>query len=177
MDWDIYFTVDSHNGTITWKKRPLHHFSSTRVMNIWNAKNAYKIAGSLKGGRTPYYCVQIDGKKYTNHRIIWEMINGKISDGLFIDHIDGNALNNSIKNLRVVTNAENSKNQRIRRTNTSGCMGVYFNKALSKWAADITTVKGKRTHIGYYADKDQAIKARKQAELENGYHANHGRVA
>lgn len=50
-------------------------------------------------------------------------------------------------------------------SNTSGVRGVSFEKASSKWAAYIT-VRGKRRFLGRFADYDDAVFARKQAEAE-----------
>jgi hypothetical protein len=56
-------------------------------------------------------------------------------DGLYIDHIDGNGINNQRLNLRLATHAENLRNQRIGKNNTSGFKGVT--KSRSKWRAGI----------------------------------------
>lgn len=48
--------------------------------------------------------------KFSAHRVVWNLFNGEIPKGLVIDHIDGNPLNNNIKNLRVVSQAENNRN-------------------------------------------------------------------
>ena len=44
------------------------------------------------------------------HRLVWETFNGEISEGMQIDHIDGNPENNRLDNLRCVTAKENSNN-------------------------------------------------------------------
>lgn len=41
------------------------------------------------------------------HRIVWELHNGPVPEGLEIDHIDGNKQNNDISNLRAVSHSEN----------------------------------------------------------------------
>lgn len=51
----------------------------------------------------------------------------------------------------------------LRKNNTSGKTGVYFNKGKKKWSAEIM-LKGKKIHLGYFDKKQDAIKARKQAE-------------
>ena len=59
-----------------------------------------------------YIRVRTNGKEYRAHRIIWEMFNGPIPEGLLIDHIDGDKLNNRIDNLRIATRRQNRANSR-----------------------------------------------------------------
>lgn len=53
--------------------------------------------------------------------------------------------------------------QHLRSHNTSGCTGVAYDKQAGKWVAYIN-FKKKRYWLGRYADKKDAIKARKAAE-------------
>ncbi len=53
--------------------------------------------------------------------------------------------------------------QHLRSHNTSGCTGVAYDKQTRKWVAYIN-FKKKRYWLGRYADKKDAIKARKAAE-------------
>ena len=80
-----------------------------------------------------------------------------------IDHINGNGLDNRIVNLRVCTNVENNRNKNVIKRNTSGITGVSWNKNYQKWH---TYIKSNYQHIflGYFSDKKDAIKVRKQAE-------------
>lgn len=55
--------------------------------------------------------------------------------------------------------------EKLRNTNTSGVTGVYWDKSRSLWSAEIM-FKKKKYHLGRYADKEIAIKARKKAEEE-----------
>jgi hypothetical protein len=52
-------------------------------------------------------------KNYSHHRFIWEAFNTSIKEGLHVDHIDGDRLNNHISNLRLLTPAENMKNRKF----------------------------------------------------------------
>ena len=51
--------------------------------------------------------------------------------------------------------------------NRSGCVGVYFDKRFKKWKAEI--IKNKKYHgLGYFDSKDEAVFARKSAEVSLG---------
>jgi hypothetical protein len=93
-----------------------------------------------------------------------------------IDHIDGDGLNNRLENLRDVTQLENLRNMTLYRNNTSGRIGVCFVKREGKWCAQIGTKSGSK-HLGHFSNFDDAVTARKAAEVELGYHENHGRVS
>ena len=56
-----------------------------------------------------------------------------------------------------------SLTQKTNSNNTSGHNGVYWNKTNKRWQSKIQ-LKGKQIHIGYYADKQDAINARLEAE-------------
>jgi hypothetical protein len=56
-------------------------------------------------------------------------------DGMVIDHIDGNGLNNVYENLRIVTPRENNQNHLIPITNTSGVCGVQWHNVKRTWGA------------------------------------------
>jgi hypothetical protein len=83
------------------------------------------------------------------------------------DHKYGNTLDNRKSMLRVCTNAENQINkQRPRKDNSSGCTGVYYEKRWrGRWIATIGFNKDLVT-LGYFNNKEDAIKARKQAEKQ-----------
>ena len=80
------------------------------------------VAGSL--GNSGYYQVRVDGRLTLVHRVVWEMFNGSIPDGMFIDHLDGDKTNNSIRNLRVATRKQNAQNSKLREDSISGYLGV-----------------------------------------------------
>lgn len=87
-------------------------------------------------------------------------------DGLEVDHIDRDGLNNSRSNLRFVSRGVNVENRGMHRNNTSGYKGVSFNKASGKFVAYITR-NGKRCHLGYHESIEQAVQARNEAINES----------
>ena len=81
----------------------------------------------------------------------------------YYDHINRNPLDNRRANLRPCTQSENSTNRPIQSNNTSGVIGVSWNKARKKWKARITT-NHQEIHLGYFINKEDAIRTRLRAE-------------
>ena len=81
------------------------------------------------------------------------------------DHIDRNELNNRKYNLRPCTQKENCRNSSKRKDNTSGITGVYWRKDREKWVANIIC-DNKYYGLGCFLSKEDAIKARLQAEVK-----------
>ena len=84
-------------------------------------------------------------------------------DNLVVDHINGNPLDNRKCNLRICTIQQNGMNRKVASNNNSGCTGVSKVKRYNKWQANIG-YKGKSYYLGLYDTKEEAIKARKEAE-------------
>lgn len=160
------------SGKFTWKTRPDEHFISPDRARSWNTKFAGKVAGSTDG--RGYREIKINDRPLKAHRIAWILMNGVAPDQ--IDHINGNRSDNSISNLRDVTNAENDRNRAMSGANTSGVMGVSWRKSDRKWQAQIK-IDGRTIHLGYFDDLEHAKAVRIKAERDHGFHRNHGRTA
>jgi len=87
------------------------------------------------------------------HRLIM-----RPDDGMHVDHIDGNGINNTKANLRVAHAWQNMCNIGLPKTNTSGIKGVRLHKPTGKWIAEIGADK-KRIYLGLFADKGAAFAA------------------
>ena len=136
-------------------------------------RNGKKV--NIKPHRDGYLYISVKGETYPAHRIAYSLQIGRsLEANEIIDHINGEKQDNSVDNLRIVSHSINMKNQKMRNTNKSGCTGVYWIKAISKWRAKII-VDYNDVHLGYFDKMDDAIAARKNAERENGFHINHGR--
>ena len=81
------------------------------------------------------------------------------------DHKDRNPLNNRKNNLRPATYSQQNMNRGIAKNNTSGFIGVYWIKNNKKWQASIN-INHKKIHLGYFNDKNEAIKTRLKAEFQ-----------
>jgi len=156
------FDVNYQKGILTWKVRPISHFVNASTAKKINAKCAGKKAGSMSEG---YYKVKIFGIMYPVHRILYYMYHNTIDINLEIDHINHNKQDNSISNLRLVTSLVNNNNKQNYNNNTTGTRGIYWHKVNKKWQASIGHNK-KNVFIGSFNNFDDAVKARKYAELQ-----------
>lgn len=79
-----------------------------------------KLTGKIAGGATKegYIRIRINSVEFRAHRIIWEMFNGEIPEGMLIDHINGIKDDNRLENLRLATREQNNANRVARRTST-----------------------------------------------------------
>jgi len=119
-----------------------------------------------------YWCIGLFGEQYLAHRLAWLYVHGEFPENQ-IDHINHDRIDNRIVNLREATNATNHMNRPMQRNNKSGFTGVFFEKSISKWRAQLRT-DGKNIHLGVFHKLSDAIKARKKGNIRHGFHENHG---
>ena len=131
------------------------------------AKQGQEAGSKTKRG---YRKINIDGKTLFSHRVAWAIFYGSWPDGE-IDHLNGNGQDNSIKNLRIASRAENSMNRRTPKQNTSGYKGVTWNKARKRWQAQISANR-KTIYLGRFDRIEEAASAYKSASKRL-----HGRFA
>lgn len=164
-------TQDFLRSILTYDPDDGHLFWLPRDGNVsFNARDAWKHAfhTPMKNG---YLCGRIGGKTYYAHRIIWKYVYGE--EPQFIDHINHRRADNRLINLRAVTKSENCRNTSIGSRNTSGTLGVTYDKTRGLWVAQIRIGK-KNYHLGRFKNKEDAATARREAERKYGFHKNHG---
>lgn len=116
----------------------------------WINDYGYVVANNLNGSN-----IQI-------HRLITNC-----PDDLYVDHIGGKQTRNDNRrfNLRFATPSENRINIGLMPTNTSGVSGVSWVVSKQKWVASIG-INQKLIALGHYKNFEDAVAARKKAELE-----------
>ena len=145
-------------------------FSYNRNTGIFTRVNSKRIKiGTIVAG---YLIISIDYIRYPAQRLAWLYEYGEFPNG-YIDHKNHIKLDNTINNLRDVTPLENVKSTKLYRCNKSGYHGVIWDKVNNNWRARIG-VEGKTLNLGSFTDKDDAITARKAAEVKYEFHSNHG---
>lgn len=158
-------------GKLYWRERPRELFSSEQSPRKWNTRYAGTEAFTTEANG--YKEGRIFRRLVKAHRAAWA-----VSYGCWppehIDHINGDRSDNRLENLRLATPAENSKNQKKPSTNTSGVVGVYWNKHNGNWRARIKSAQ-RNIEVGSFDCIAAAILARHIAERKYGFHPNHGR--
>lgn len=166
-------------GSVFWLERPASEFKSTARCEYWNNRYSGKEVGGIsetRGYKSRSTTLRLSGGERISsvHRLVWMLFNGPIPEGMEIDHIDGNALNNKIENLRLVDHKQNVRNAALRKDNNSGRTGIT--KSGRKWKARGIYNK-KYYNLGSYELYSDAVDARKKWEEDMGFHPNHGRAS
>ena len=127
------------------------------------------VPGCIVGSRLvgKYYKV----REHFAHILVYEMFYGPVPDGMVVDHIDRNKLNNRRENLRLATKSQNSVNA-VRRGKSQDmrCWHHSIKRCSGKWktsqtkdgvtyryatdslqdAIDWRNAKGRELHGEYY---------------------------
>ena len=107
--------------------------SGLRWKKIYSKGSTTKIGDIAGSDDNGYYRIHALGSHYKAYKIVWALHNNfENQDGLHIDHIDGNAANNKIENLRLVDPILNARNKTMLKSNKSGIHGVCFQTVPTK---------------------------------------------
>ena len=129
-----------------------HKWCAVEYHNVWYARRRF-----------------IKGKNVFMHR---EILGLKFGDGIKTDHWNHNGLDNQRHNLRICTNAENCRNQRVHK-HSSMFKGVTWWKTRQKWMARIY-YNYKQIHLGYFDSEIEAAKVYDRAALK--YHGEFAKL-
>lgn len=123
--------------------------------NSWCISNTgYAKRGTKSKGKTTIHYM---------HRVITGA-----SEGEYVDHLNGNRLDNRRSNLRVCTQSENGLNRNsLNINNSTGVTGVYLDKRRSKYAAEIM-IDRKKVYLGRFDTLKEAELARLSYKKEHG---------
>ena len=111
-----------------------------------------------------YVVTKKDNITIRMHRLVMNLDTTKEKCDLEVDHINHLKHDNRKSNLRIVTRSQNIMNQKTRKDNTSGVVGVHRHE--NKWEVRIC-VDGESIYSGVFDDKKDAIN--KRIELEEKY--------
>jgi len=146
LNRDVYALVD----TVDYPKISAHRWHARKTPTTFYA------ARDAPCGELP--------KTIFMHRVLLSA-----PDGMFVDHINGNGLDNSSisgsLNIRLVTNRQNSQNYHSMRA--SKFPGVSRVRK-TRWESRIQ-INGKCVHLGFFGSEIDAAKAYTDACLRNGF--------
>ena len=121
----------------------------------------WKVVENKSNNGHGYCYVCFNGRRVAYHAIVWILSTGKdIPQGMEIDHINGNEIDNRIENLRIVTRRENQQNRKKHRAGR--LVGASYRKGHNDWQSQIVIDKN-CISIGYYKTEQEAHEAYKIA--------------
>ena len=123
-----------------WKKiegYPNYEISICGSVRNFTTKRILKPAVSNNG----YYFVELfnkkQHKKFKVHRLVAIHFIPYLNNGDSVDHINGEKLDNTISNLRWVSNQQNQFNKKVYKQSTTGIKGVVWIESIKKYRAKI----------------------------------------
>jgi hypothetical protein len=105
----------------------------------------------------------------SSYKLMHRLIMNAPAD-FYVDHKDGNGLNNRRSNLRLVTHQQNMLN---RRRHQPGLKGTYFDKKKNRWIVQIK-IDGKQKKIGSFLNEQDAHQA--YVDASQKFHGEFGRA-
>jgi hypothetical protein len=119
----------------------------------------------------------VRGKTVGAHRAAWEIVNGDIPEGLFIDHLCHTKNCVRPDHLRLATRKENGENRKSANTRSaSGILGVSWSNSRQQWKGTVCH-NGKYHHTGWFNNKEDAGESVTAKRLELYTHNNLDRAA
>lgn len=164
------------DGRLFWKEAPRDIFpteakySQYYLHKTWNKQNAGKEALTYTDPYG-YKMGMIFKHRVKAHQVVWALHHGEWPKHQ-IDHVNGNPADNRIENLRDVPQSVNCRNNKRRRDNVTGFVGVYH-MPNGRFYAQITR-DGKTHHLGTFDTFEQAKAARIDAQSAMGFSKRHG---
>jgi len=130
------FCYDPLNGGLYWR------------VDKGRAK-AGDIVGNINSNRKGYRITKINGQVCLVHRLVYKWVTGE-EPGPYLDHVDGNSLNNAFHNLEAVTNREN-----VVRARKDNGLPVGVRKKGNRYIAG-AHIDGRGCYIGMYTTPELA---------------------
>ena len=136
-----------------WLDVPNYKNYKFNIKNNNVSRVGYGIIKPTLDKKCGYYNIKLNQNTHKLHRVIFACHHGYFPE--YIDHIDGDKLNNNIQNLRECTKSQNAMNTIIISTNKTGYKGVSFDIRSTKYRARIK-VNEKNKSLGYFDDPIEA---------------------
>ena len=155
--WVPDFTPPLHQFVRT--HHHLIHAETGKVFSLRQPSSKYpgyrEVTGSINS--RGYLQITVGNRTVLKHRYIWESFAKlRLLPGMQVDHINGNKLDNRMRNLRVVNNALNNQNKRRRKDSQCQYKGV-IKRRNGTFAACITIFGQVLRREGFTSERDAAL--------------------
>jgi hypothetical protein len=121
-----------------------------------------------KHGESKYAIAYVrNGDKW--YQLLMHRIIMGAAQGVMVDHVDGNGINNFRCNLRFATHKQNMRNRQATPGLTSSYKGVWWEKRDGVWRACIKC-DGRTIHLGSFRTQEQAAVSYNEAARK--YHGD-----
>jgi hypothetical protein len=150
LDIKDYIDYDPEAGILTRKKK-YSIYSNYKIGDVLRTTNG--------NGYIHFY---LANKNYLGHRVAWYLYHGEWPKDQ-IDHVDHDATNNKIKNLRAATQSENNMNRGL--FSRIHCLpkGVYLTTSKASPYKSSIRLNKKFIHLGYFKTVEEASEAYEDA--------------
>jgi hypothetical protein len=166
-------TKDVITGNLCSKVKLTKGFYATVSNEKLEVVKNFNWCAHYRVGKPTYACRRVR----VNDRIKTIWMHREIAecpDGMYVDHIDGDGLNNTTENLRIVTMAQNNMNTRSNSRNATGVHGVSLDRKRTKKYRACINYNGKTVYLGRFETVEQAEMARILGKKK--YHGEFGVV-
>lgn len=143
------------------RKKSIYRVTHEQLLGLYNYDKETGMFSKIKKfGKTKigsinnkgYLQITINGICYKSYRLAWLYVYGSWPKNT-IDHINGDKLDNRIKNLRDVTHRENMQNLKSHRFGK--LLGCCYSKQIKRWVS-IINQNGKSKFIGSFKTEIEA---------------------
>lgn len=146
-------------------KEVLHYDPETGEFR-WRMPRRGVVVGALCGRVSKghgYRDIGIDNTLWRAHRLAFLYMTGRLPEN-DVDHINRDKTDNRWGNLREANDSQNMSNVPRKRLNTTGLIGVVWDKSRGKWRAQIR-INGRKTNLGRFATREEAARAHDEAAI------------
>ncbi len=129
--------------------------------------HAWRLGGTTPQRRYARRTIRVGkGRAAPKRAVFMHRVVAGAAPGQFVDHVNGDTLDNRRENLRLCTAAENARNVRSSKNQKrGGFKGVAWHPKAKKWQAHIR-VDRRNVYLGLHATPEDAARAYDRAAAE-----------
>ncbi len=150
-----------------YREKPADPDARARQIILTNGMIAYVDAADYEEISRYTWCLASGGYAARSENHKWIFMHRQIMnppEGMFVDHIKGNRLDNTCARLHVCTLSENAQNRPKRANATSRYRGVSYSKKREEWVVALPR-EANQKFVGAYDDELEAARAYDRAAV------------